>query len=126
MELKLWNGNFHPILLHKSIEYLASDSKNIKNFLNFIAKYITNKQVNPAKSNNLEDFNGIGKVIWNFFSSIYQSKWNSLIADKNSNTLRQKISAKFTPKVPPASNRNNKFINKLIPASIKKISPYLC
>ena len=87
-ESELWNGNFHPISLYESIKYLASDSKNIKDFLNFITKYITNKQVNPAKSNDLKNFNSIGKVIWNFISSIYQSKWDSLIANKNSNTFR--------------------------------------
>ena len=42
-EPKLWDGNFHPILLYRFIEYLISDSKNIKNFLNFMAKYIINK-----------------------------------------------------------------------------------
>jgi len=68
---KLWDGNFHPISLYRSIEYLVSDSKNIKDSLNFIAKYITNKQVDPAKSNNLENFNGISEVIWNFIFSIY-------------------------------------------------------
>ena len=62
-ESELWDGSFHPISLHKSIEYLVLDSKNIKNSLNFMAKYITNKQVNPTKSNDLEDFNGIGEVI---------------------------------------------------------------
>jgi len=74
IESKLWNGKFHPISLYRSIEYLALDSKNIKDSLNFMAKYITNKQVNPAKSNDLEDFNGIGKTIWNLISSVYQSK----------------------------------------------------
>ena len=88
MEPKIWDGNFHPISLHRSIEYLALDSKNIKDSLNFIAKYITNKQVDPSKSNDLEDFNGTGKVIWNLISSVYQFKWDSLIADKNLNTLR--------------------------------------
>ena len=39
------------------------DFKNIKNLLNFMAKYITNKQVDPAKSNNLEDFKGIDEAI---------------------------------------------------------------
>jgi len=56
-EPDLWDGNFHPISLHNSIEYLASDFKSIKDSLNFMAKYITNKQVDPAKSNDLEDFN---------------------------------------------------------------------
>ena len=53
------------------MEHLASDSKNIKDSLNFIAKYISNKQVDSSKSNDLEDFYGIGKAIWNFISSVY-------------------------------------------------------
>ena len=69
-EPKLWDGNFHPILLYRFIEYLTSDSKNIKNSLNFMAKYIINKQVNSAKSNDLEDFNGIEGAIWNLISSV--------------------------------------------------------
>ena len=43
MEPDLWDGNFYPISLHGSIEYLASDSKSIKDSLNFMAKYINNK-----------------------------------------------------------------------------------
>jgi len=89
--------------------------------LNFIAKYISNKQIDPAKSNNIEDFKDIGEVVWNLISSVYQSKWDSLIADKNSNTLRQKISLKFTSKVTSVSNKNNNTISKLVLASIKKI-----
>jgi len=63
IKLNLWNGNFYPISLYSSIEYIASDSKNIKNSLNFMARYITNKQVDPVKSNNLKDFKGIRKAI---------------------------------------------------------------
>jgi len=63
MEPKLWDRSFHPISLHGSIKYLVLDSKNIKDSLNFMAKYITNKQVDPAKSNNLENFKGISKAI---------------------------------------------------------------
>ena len=74
MEPDLWDGNFHPISLHSSIEYLILDLKNIKYSLNFMAKYITNKQVDLAKSNNLEDFNSIGEAIWNLISSVYQFK----------------------------------------------------
>ena len=121
MESKLWNGNFHPISLYSSMKYLVSDSKNIKDSLNFMDKYISNKQVNFSKSNDLEDFHGIGKAIWNFISSIYQAKWDSLYADKYSNTLRKKISAKFTLKIPSAPNKSNKATNKLTSASIEKI-----
>ena len=74
MEPDLWNSSFYPILLHSSIEHIALDSKNIKDLLNFITKYIANKQVDLAKSNDLEDFKGIGEAIWNLISSVYQSK----------------------------------------------------
>jgi len=62
-EPKLWYGSFHPISLHSLIEYLVSDSNNIKDSLNFIAKYISNKQVDSSKSNDLEDFHGISKTV---------------------------------------------------------------
>ena len=61
----LWSGSFHPISLHGLIEHFASDSKNIKDSLNFIAKYISNKQVNSSKANELNDFDGMGNAIWN-------------------------------------------------------------
>jgi len=56
-ELDLWSGNFHPISLHSSSEQIASDIKNIKDSLKFMARYISNKKVNPSKANELEDFN---------------------------------------------------------------------
>ena len=70
-ESNLWNGNFYPISLHGSMKYLASDSKSIKDSLNFIAKYISNKQIDSSKSNDIEDFHGMDEVIWNFISSVY-------------------------------------------------------
>jgi len=62
-EPDLWNGSFHPISLYGSMEYLASDAKNIKDSLNFMAKYILNKQVDLVRSNDLNDFKGIGEVL---------------------------------------------------------------
>jgi len=62
-EPKLWSGSFHPISLHSSIEHFASDAKNIKVSLNFLAKYIQDKQVNSNKANNLDDFDGMGDAI---------------------------------------------------------------
>jgi len=72
-EPDLWSGNFHPISLHGSIEQIASNTKNIKDSLNFMARYISNKKVNPSKANDLSDFDGIGDSIWNFISSVYQA-----------------------------------------------------
>jgi len=73
-EPDLWDSSFHPISLHGFMIHLALDTKNIKDLLFFMAKYIGNKQVDPAKSNDLEDFKDIGKAIWNFISLVYQSK----------------------------------------------------
>jgi len=71
---ELWSGFFHPISLHGSIEHFASDSKNIKVTLNFLAKYIQGKQVNGGKVNDLNDFNGMEDAIWNFISLVYVAK----------------------------------------------------
>ena len=45
------------------MEHLVLDSKNIKDSLNFMAKYISNKQVNFSKSNDIKNFYGIGEAI---------------------------------------------------------------
>jgi len=71
---ELWSGSFHPISLHGSIEHLASNSKNIKVTLNFLAKYIQNKQASGTKINDLNDLDGMGDAIWNFISAVYTAK----------------------------------------------------
>ena len=120
---ELWSGSFHPISLHGSIEHFVSDSKNIKVTLNFLAKYIRNKQVNNGKVNNLRDFDGMGDAIWNFLSSIYEAKWDVLYTDQKSNTLRAKVSSKFTPRTIPPNNGNKKNILKSVPVTINKVPP---
>jgi len=89
---KSWNGRFHPILLHGSIEHIALDAKSIKDSLNFMAKYILNKQIQPSKANDLDDLDGIGDVVWMFVSSVYNSNWDTLFTDNKTNTLRKKDS----------------------------------
>jgi len=42
-EPELWDSSFHSISLHGSIKHIVLDSKNIKDSLNFMAKYIVNK-----------------------------------------------------------------------------------
>jgi len=73
MDPKIWNGRFHPISLHSSIEHIALDTKSIKDSLKFMAKYISNKQVQPSKANDLDDLDGISNVVWLFISFIYDS-----------------------------------------------------
>ena len=120
---ELWSGSFHPISLHGSIEHFASDSKNIKVSLNFLAKYIKNKQVNSNMINDLADFDGMGDAIWNFISLVYEAKWDVLYTDNKANTLRAKVTSKFTPRTIPQNNGNKKDIVKSVPVTINKVPP---
>ena len=63
IEPKLWDGNFHPISLHGSIEHLASNTKNIRDSLNYMAKYIGNKQIDSKRSNDMDDLKDIGEAV---------------------------------------------------------------
>jgi len=120
-EPDLWDSSFHPISLHSSMEHLALDAKSIKDLLNFMVKYISNKQVNPVRSNDLNDFKDIEKVLWNLISWVYQFRWDSLSVDKNTKFLREKISAKLTPRIIPTPSHSNKASDKTTSASIKKM-----
>ena len=88
-----------------------------------MARYISNKKVNPSKINKLEDFNGMGDSIWNFISSVYQANWDSLHTNNQAMTLRVKISSKFTPRITSNPSKNNKEIAKHILVTIEKIPP---
>ena len=120
----MWSGNFHPISLHGSIEHIASDTKCIKDSLNFIAKYISNKKVNPKIANNLKDFDGIGDSVWNFISAVYQASWDSFLTDNKSKSLREKIVSKFSPRITLTNaQKNSKDLPKLVPISFDKVPP---
>ena len=124
MEPDLWSGSFHSISLHRSMEHFASDSKSIKDSLNFMSKYIANKQVNSKDVNDFMDFDGMGDTIWNFISLVYEAKWDALNTDNKTNTLRTKISSKFTIRTKP-NNNNRKELAKMVPMSIEKSPPVL-
>ena len=59
---EFWNSNFRVILLHSSMEYLASNISNIKESLGRIQKYILSKTIESNNTNNIKDFKGISKV----------------------------------------------------------------
>ena len=122
-EPELWSGSFHPISLHGSIEHFTSDAKNIKVSLNFLAKYIQDKQVNSDKVNDLSNFDGMGDAIWNFISSVYAFKWDALFTDQKTNTLRSKISSKFILYTPTPNGNGKKDIPKSTPVTISKVLP---
>jgi len=62
MELDIYDGNFHLVLLHGSINHLAFDVKNIKESLYCITKYILNKRVENSKTNDINDLKDIGEA----------------------------------------------------------------
>ena len=123
---EIWNGGFCPISLHSSIKHIVSNAKNIKDSLQFMAKYIANKQIEPLKANNVMDLVGIGDAVWNFISFIYKSNWDALYTDNKSNTLRRKIAAKFTSKIQLAPKKPAKETTEFTLASIEKIPPPIC
>ena len=65
----------------------------------------------------------MGDAIWNFVSLVYEAKWDALHTDQNTNTLRSKISAKFTPRIPSSNGNTKKDIPKSNPVTINKAPP---
>jgi len=123
-EPDLWSGNFHPISLHGSIEHITSDTKSIKDSLNFMTKYISNKKVNPKNANDLKNFDNIGDSVWNFISAVYQASWDAFLTNNKSKSLREKIASKFSPRITPTnSQKNNKDLPKSVPISVDKVPP---
>jgi len=59
-----WDGNFHAVSLHGSMEHLASDTLNIKESLSRMRKYILGKSIENSGANDVEDFKGMGKAMW--------------------------------------------------------------
>jgi len=108
--------------LYEAIEYLASDVKNIKDVLRRMGKYIRGKSID-SDPNNIKDLKGIGKTIWEFLSSIYDSHWDGLYIDNTNTTFRNKVNSKFTPQVSKNSNSNNKGKETVKPIFISPIPP---
>ena len=57
-----WNGEFHAVSLHSSMEHLVSDIKNIKESLWQMGSYIKAKSVS-TNSNDVKDLEGVSKEL---------------------------------------------------------------
>ena len=88
-----------------------------------MAKYIQNKQINGGKDNDLNNFDSIGDAIWNFILVVYIARWDALYTNQKTNTLRSKISSKFTLRTIPTNGNNKKEIAKSVPVTINKALP---
>ena len=67
-----WDRSFHVVSLHGLMEHLASDALNIKESLSGMRKYILDKSIKSDKANDIENFKGMGKTMWEFISAIYE------------------------------------------------------
>jgi len=94
-----WDGNFHAIFLHRSMERLASDVKNIKDSLYRIGRYIKGKSIIDSNANGIKDLDSVGKVVWKFLSAVYDSHWDSLYMDSSKMSFRNKVKSKFNLQV---------------------------
>ena len=98
------------------MEHLVSNVKNTKDSLCRMGKYIWGKSID-SNPNNIKDLKGIGKAVWEFLSSIYDSHWDRLYVDKANTTFRNKIKSKST--------NNNKGKEIVKPTFISSISPLI-
>ena len=73
-----------------------------------------------VKGNDLNNFDDMEDAIWNFISAVYVARWDALYTDQKTNTLKSKISSKFTPRTIPTNGNNKKEIAKLVPVTINK------
>ena len=62
LDPELWDSNFWAISLHGSIEHLVSNTKNIKDSLIRMCKYILGKIIDSNKANSIKDLKDIGKT----------------------------------------------------------------
>ena len=88
--------------------------------------YIFNKKIEKDKVNDLNDLKGIGKETWNFISAFYNMGWDTLIADSNGSSFRNKVAAKFMPKINTSNTskgNNSKSADK--PVSINRLPPLI-
>ena len=63
----------------------------------------------------------MGDVIWNFILAVYVARWDALFTDQKTNSLRTKISSKFTLRTPMTNRNNKKEIPKSVPVTINKV-----
>jgi len=52
---------------------VVATTKNIKDSLLRIGKYIKGKSIIDGNANSINDLESIGKVVWEFLSAIYDS-----------------------------------------------------
>jgi len=120
LDLELWDGKFRVVSLHRSMEYLASNIKNIKELLQRMQRYILGKTINGNKANNIKDLEEVGRVAWKFILAFYNSYWNNLMVDSTNRLFRNNIKSKFNLQVAkePTNPKGQNAVNTLYVSSL--------
>ena len=91
MEPNTWDSKAHSISIFESMEFLKIDAKNIYISLLSMANYIRSRKVKLCSINNISQLKYFGKAVWNFIFSIYKSSWDTINANNNNNSFRNRV-----------------------------------
>ena len=105
------------------MEFLEIDTKNIYTSLLCMASFIRSREAQAGSVNNIPQLKGLGKAAWNFISSIYEAKWDSIDIDSNS-FFRTRVSSKFTSKILKTKSLSTSGLSKdKVVEIVKLLSP---
>jgi len=102
ISIGLWNltlGMVSSISIFGTMEFMEINAKNIYTSLLCMADFIRSRKVDISVINRDQELKEFGDAAFNFISSIYEANWNTIHFDENNNSLRSRITNKFTPKV---------------------------
>jgi len=99
----------------------TADIKNIKESLCRMGNYIKDKSVN-SNSNNIKNLDNVGKVVWEFLSTVYDTYWDSLYVDNSKMSFRNKVKSKFNSQAlrTPVNNKGKETVK---PTYVSPLSP---
>ena len=86
------------------------DVNNIKISLICIFNFISNRELNNNREENILFLKDFGQIAFNFVFSVFKGKWDQLKIEKNNKMFYKLIKNEFTTKV-PISNKGKKINN---------------
>ena len=107
------------------MEHMPSDVLNFKESLSRMRKYMLGKAIESDDANDVEDLNGMGKALWEFISTIYDSHWDNLFMDNNKMTFRNKVKLQFSLQVskPKVSLKGKEMVKPTFVSSLPPSIP---
>jgi len=121
VDSQLWDSNFCPILIFGMNEYLEGDTRNIMCSLHRIAAFVRQQKLEDKTTEDISQISEFGYAAWDFLSSIYESGWNKLEANKDKKYFRQCVSSQFNRKPLNNSNLRKEDKGKGKPVNISRV-----